>query len=64
MTAPQKKVYDQAELDQAVKEAGFATEEHRFLLEGAKKALEQSDRIFGRTKASARWLAEYARFNG
>lgn len=62
MTAPGKKIYTQAELDQAIKEAGFATEDHRRLLEDAYTALAQMDRINGRTRLSTLWQKAYAAF--
>lgn len=62
MTAHEKKIYSQAELDQAIKEAGFATEDHRRLLNEARLCIDQLQRINGRTRLSTLWQKAYAAF--
>lgn len=63
-TAHQEKIYDQAELDQAIKEAGFATEPHRRLIDEAFIVIAQNARLFGRTKLSTQWVEAYKEFDG
>lgn len=57
--APSEKIYTQAELDQAIKEAGFATEDHRAMLKSAATAIETAARINGHTRIGKLWLAAY-----
>lgn len=57
--AHSEKVYTQAELDQAVKEAGFAAEPAGRLLDAAAQCIQQSDRLNGRTKKSTDWIKSY-----
>lgn len=62
-TAHEKKIYSQAELDQAIKEAGFSTEIHRLLLSRALSTITQMERIHGRTNRSTQWVNDYKAFD-
>lgn len=59
-TAHPEKIYTQAELDQAIKEAGFAAEPASQLLEAAADAIRQCDRLYGRTAKTSLWMKRYS----
>lgn len=60
--APEKKIYTQAELDQAIIEAGFAAEPAGRLLDAAAQTIQQCDRLYGRTKKTTEWIASYVQW--